>query len=74
VYVVKRDNTVEMRKVTAFTTEADRTLVESGLSPGELVVTEGVDRLQPGSAVAVRQNTGAGGAAAGGKSGGKNAL
>lgn len=74
VYVVKRDNTVEMRKVTAFTTEADRTLVESGLSPGELVVTDGVDRLQPGSAVAVRQNTGAGGAAAGGKSGGKNAL
>ena len=52
VYVVKPNNTVESRTVSAPVSEGDRTLVESGLAPGELVVTDGVDRLQPGSLVA----------------------
>ena len=52
VYVVKPDNTVEARKVSAPVSDGDRTLVENGLAPGELVVTDGVDRLQPGSLVA----------------------
>jgi multidrug efflux system membrane fusion protein len=51
VYVVKPDNTVEARKVKVPATEGDRSLVESGLSAGELVVTDGVDRLQPGAPV-----------------------
>ena len=56
VYVLKADNTVEARKIRVPASEGDRSLVESGLSPGEVVVTEGVDRLQPGSpVVAVRE-------------------
>ena len=51
VYVVKPDNTVEARKVSTPVSDGDRTLVENGLAPGELVVTDGVDRLQPGSSV-----------------------
>jgi multidrug efflux system membrane fusion protein len=51
VYVVKPNNTVETRRITAPASEGDRALVEKGLSPGELVVTDGVDRLQPGSVV-----------------------
>lgn len=51
VYVVTSENTVEVRKVLVPTTDGDRALVESGLSVGELVVTDGVDRLQAGSAV-----------------------
>jgi multidrug efflux system membrane fusion protein len=56
VYVVKPDNTVETRTVKVPATEGDRSLVESGLSAGELVVTDGTDRLQPGAPVApIRQ-------------------
>ena len=51
VYVVKPDNAVEARKVKVPASEGDRSVVESGLSAGELVVTDGVDRLQPGSPV-----------------------
>jgi multidrug efflux system membrane fusion protein len=58
VYVVKPNNTVEVRKVTASATEGDQTLIESGLSPGELVVTDGVDKLQSGSVVALRKEGG----------------
>ena len=56
VYVLKPDHTVEARKIQVPASEGDRSLVESGLSPAEVVITEGVDRLQPGSAVvAVRE-------------------
>jgi multidrug efflux system membrane fusion protein len=51
VYVVKEDNTVDMRNVVVGPTEADQTAIESGLAPGEIVVTEGVDKLQQGSKV-----------------------
>ncbi len=51
VYVLKRDNTVETRKINVRASEGDRSMVESGLSPTEVVITEGVDRLQSGSAV-----------------------
>ena len=51
VYVVTPKKTVEIRNVLARATEGDRALIENGLSPGELVVTDGVDRLQSGSAV-----------------------
>ena len=52
VYVVKPNSTVEVRRVTAPASEGDRALVEKGLAEGELVVTEGLDRLQPGALVA----------------------
>jgi membrane fusion protein, multidrug efflux system len=54
VYVVTAAGIVESRDVTVTMTENDSSVVEKGLSPGEVVVTDGVDRLQPGSHVTVR--------------------
>jgi multidrug efflux system membrane fusion protein len=53
VYVVKADNSVETRDVEIQGAEADRTAVKSGLTGGEMVVTDGVDKLQPGARVAL---------------------
>jgi multidrug efflux system membrane fusion protein len=53
VYVVKADSSVEMRPVEVSLTEGDETAVGKGIAPGEVVVVEGVDRLQPGSKVAL---------------------
>lgn len=53
VYVVKADNTVESRPVTPGRLIADGTVIQSGLSPGERVVTDGQLRLQPGSKVEI---------------------
>jgi len=54
VYVVKDDTTVEMRNVVVGPSEGDEVAIDSGLAPGEVVVIEGVDRLQRGMKVAVR--------------------
>ena len=54
VYVVKPDQTVEARNVEVRLTQGDETAVASGLKPAEIVVTDGVDKLQPGTKVAVR--------------------
>jgi len=54
VYVVKPDNTVEVRKVTVGATEGETSWIQDGLSQGEQVVVEGGDRLQQGSKVRVR--------------------
>ncbi len=48
VYVVKPDQTIEMRPVTAAGTAAGKTLIESGLSPGERIILEGQYKVQPG--------------------------
>jgi multidrug efflux system membrane fusion protein len=60
VYVVKPDTTVAVRNVKIGETEGDETAITSGLSAGEIVVTDGVDKLQPGAKVALRtpQNAG----------------
>jgi multidrug efflux system membrane fusion protein len=50
-YVVGPDSTVELRKVVVGPAEGDRTVITSGLEPGETVVVEGVDKLQKGSKV-----------------------
>jgi multidrug efflux system membrane fusion protein len=61
VYVVKPDNTVELRKVTLGPVEGDQTVIEEGTKPGEgvkageMVVTDGVDRLTKGAKVVVRE-------------------
>jgi multidrug efflux system membrane fusion protein len=54
VYVVKDDSTVEVRNVVVGPAEGDDVVIDSGLSPGEVVVIEGVDRLQRGMKVAAR--------------------
>ncbi len=55
VYVVKSDNTVEMRNVQLLGNNGGETAIASGVSAGELVVTDGLDKLQPGAKVVVGQ-------------------
>ena len=59
VYVVKPDSTVEMRTVDVQLTEGDTTSVEKGVSAGEVVVVDGVDKLQPGAPVVLAKPNGA---------------
>jgi multidrug efflux system membrane fusion protein len=54
VYIVKPDSTVSVRPVAIGTTEGEDSEVTSGLSPGEVVVMTGVDKLQEGSKVTVQ--------------------
>ena len=54
VYVVKPDQTVEMRTVTVGATQGDVIAIDKGLAAGDLVVTDGVDKLQQGSHVSVQ--------------------
>jgi membrane fusion protein, multidrug efflux system len=58
---VKQDNTVEARNVQVQGSEGDQTAVARGLSAGETVVTDGVDKLQPGAKVALRGSQSAAG-------------
>ena len=53
VFVVKPDNTVEMRNVVVGPIEKDIASIDHGVAAGEMVVTEGVDKLQQGTRVAV---------------------
>jgi multidrug efflux system membrane fusion protein len=54
VFVVKSDNTVDVRPVTVSFTQDNIAIIASGVSPGEVVVTDGQDKLQAGSKVEVR--------------------
>jgi multidrug efflux system membrane fusion protein len=54
VYVVKPDNTAEVRNIVSTLTEGDEAAVDSGLEAGEAVVIDGVDKLQQGTKVSVR--------------------
>jgi len=51
VYVVKPDSTVTVRQVTIGTTEGNDSEITAGLTPGEVVVMTGVDKLQEGTKV-----------------------
>ena len=51
VYLVKPDSTVTVRNITAGTVEGDQTEVVSGLEAGDVVVMQGVDKLNEGSKV-----------------------
>ena len=53
VYVVKDDKTVALRPVKMGAVENDNVAIESGVKPGELVVTDGIDRLREGAKVEV---------------------
>jgi multidrug efflux system membrane fusion protein len=54
VYVVKADSTVTVRPIAIGVTEGDDSEVTSGLTPGEVVVMTGVDKLREGSKVAAQ--------------------
>jgi multidrug efflux system membrane fusion protein len=54
VYVVKQDRSVEMRPVRVAEAVNQQTIVESGVAPGETVVTDGQLRLTPKSKVEVK--------------------
>ena len=54
-YVVKDDNSVEMRKVEAAASSAGVTAISKGLKVGETVVTDGQLRLTPGAKVKVKE-------------------
>jgi multidrug efflux system membrane fusion protein len=59
VYVVKDDSTVELRTVEVQGTDGDNTAVTKGLAGGETVVTDGLEKLRPGSKVALPKPVGA---------------
>jgi multidrug efflux system membrane fusion protein len=54
VYAVQDNSTVDLRKVVVGPSEGDEVAIESGITPGEPVVIEGVDRVQRGTKVAAR--------------------
>jgi membrane fusion protein, multidrug efflux system len=56
-FVVKSDNTVEVRPVTVAFTQDNVSVIASGVSPSEMVVTDGQDKLQQGSTIEVRPAT-----------------
>ncbi|HLI35579.1 MAG TPA: efflux RND transporter periplasmic adaptor subunit, partial [Terriglobia bacterium] len=51
VFVVRPDRTVEERSVRAEMTQGNYVVLSSGLQPGEIVVTDGQDKLHVGSHV-----------------------
>lgn len=58
VYVVNTaNNTVSVRPITVGIVDGERVSVAKGISPGDLVVTEGADRLRDGASVLLPANT-----------------
>ena len=51
VYVVKEDKTVTVRPVKIGPIEGENAVIESGIVPGDIVVTDGTDRLREGAKV-----------------------
>ncbi len=56
VYVVKSDQTVDLRPVTTSITANGKTVIEKGVSAGETVVTDGQLRLVPGAKVTIKSS------------------
>jgi multidrug efflux system membrane fusion protein len=57
VYMVKEDQTVTVRWVKLGPSEGDSISIEEGLSPGEIVVVEGAEKLREGSKVDVQKQS-----------------
>jgi multidrug efflux system membrane fusion protein len=72
VYVVADDGTVELRNVKPGPTDDEQVVILDGVRPGEVVVTDGVDKLVPGAKVTVHPEGGVGATSrpVGGKRGG----
>jgi len=58
VFVVGSDSKVKIHNVTLAETTGNTTGIASGLNPGDVVVTDGQDKLQDGSKVETRQGNG----------------
>jgi multidrug efflux system membrane fusion protein len=54
VFIVKSDQTVEMRPVTVDRASGSETVLASGVQPGDTIVTDGHLRLVPGSRISVK--------------------
>jgi membrane fusion protein, multidrug efflux system len=54
VYVVKPDKTVAVRSVTVGATQGDIAALDSGVSAGEMLVTDGLDKLAAGTKVSIQ--------------------
>jgi multidrug efflux system membrane fusion protein len=57
IWVVKPDGTVMQRGVTLAASQGEVSAIATGLTEGETVVTDGVDKLQPGSKVTAHMTT-----------------
>ena len=56
VYVVQPNSTVVQRQVTVGPSQGDLTAITKGVTTGEKVVTDGLDKLQPGTKVVVQMD------------------
>jgi membrane fusion protein, multidrug efflux system len=56
VYIVQPNNTVAQRQVTVGPAQGDLTAITKGVRVGEKVVTDGLDKLQPGTKVVVQMD------------------
>jgi multidrug efflux system membrane fusion protein len=56
VYVVQPDNTVTAQPVTLGPDDGEKVAVTKGLTPGQVVVTDGADRLKEGAKVTATEN------------------
>jgi multidrug efflux system membrane fusion protein len=54
VFLVKADDTVELRPVTVARVAGSESVIKNGLAAGDRVVTDGHLRLVPGSRVSLR--------------------
>jgi multidrug efflux system membrane fusion protein len=70
VYAVNADNTVSLRLIKVGITEGDTTAIVDGVKPGDVVVTEGADKLRDGAKVEVGAPPATGAAGSGSGSGG----
>ncbi|HZO22817.1 MAG TPA: efflux RND transporter periplasmic adaptor subunit, partial [Steroidobacteraceae bacterium] len=57
VYLVNNDSTVSVRPVTLGVVDGERVAIDKGLKAGDVVVTEGGDRLRDGAPVLLPANT-----------------
>jgi multidrug efflux system membrane fusion protein len=55
VYVVKPDSTIDMRDIVLGATEGEQVEIAKGVKPGEMLVTEGADKLRQGVKVSLRK-------------------
>jgi multidrug efflux system membrane fusion protein len=71
VYVLKDDGTVALRLVRTGVSEGENVAIDSGVVPGEIVVTDGSDRLRDGAKAEVPDRTSAAATESGAQKSGK---